>query len=100
MVKEYYSSILSGQQRGIIAAIVKSTIELAHNLNLEVVAEGVETTAAMRWLRKNGCERAQGFYLSKPMPIGKLADFLDTWGEADQHQEDTLIQKIRLTTDF
>lgn len=49
-------------------AIVGAIINLVHNLGLEVVAEGVETTAALRWLREEGCERAQGFYLSKPMP--------------------------------
>lgn len=50
------------------AAIVSATIDLAHNLGLEFVAEGVETKPALRWLRERGCERAQGFYISPPLP--------------------------------
>lgn len=50
------------------AAIVRSTLDLAHRLGLEVVAEGVESAAALDWLAAHGCERAQGFYISRPMP--------------------------------
>mgnify|MGYP001336696227 FL=1 len=50
------------------AAIVRSTLDLAHRLGLEVVAEGVESAAALDWLAAHGCERAQGFYMSRPMP--------------------------------
>jgi EAL domain-containing protein (putative c-di-GMP-specific phosphodiesterase class I) len=50
------------------AAIVRASIDLAHDLGLEVVAEGVENIACMRWLVERGCERAQGFLFSRPMP--------------------------------
>lgn len=50
------------------AAIVSAAIDLAHNLGLEFVAEGVETRPALRWLRERGCERIQGFYISQPLP--------------------------------
>jgi predicted signal transduction protein with EAL and GGDEF domain len=56
------------------AAIVGAAIDLAHNLGLAFVAEGVETRSALRWLRERGAERAQGFYISKPLPA---AEFLD-----------------------
>ncbi len=49
-------------------AIVRAAIELAHSLGMEVLAEGVENASALRWLEAHGCERAQGFYISKPMP--------------------------------
>jgi diguanylate cyclase (GGDEF)-like protein len=61
------------------AAIARTIIDLAHNLNLEVVAEGVETVAALRWLREAGCERAQGYYLSKPMPAFEFAPWVRNW---------------------
>jgi diguanylate cyclase (GGDEF)-like protein len=85
------------------AAIVRSIIELAHNLALEVVAEGVETTAALRWLREEGCERAQGFYLSKPMPAAKFEGWLREWEslaseDADRDPGDSLILRPRLIT--
>jgi len=56
-------------------AIVNTIISMGHNLNLKVVAEGVETIEQMNILNEMGCELAQGFYFSKPLPaedIGKL----------------------------
>src|SRR3954447_21055294 len=50
------------------AAIVRSTIDLAHNLGLRVVAEGVESEDAWRHLEALGCDWAQGYYLSRPLP--------------------------------
>jgi diguanylate cyclase (GGDEF)-like protein len=50
------------------AAIVRSSLELARNLDLEVVAEGVETQAVWDQLTDLGCSSAQGFFLSKPLP--------------------------------
>ena len=50
------------------AAIVRSTIDLAHNLGLRVVAEGVESEDAWRHLEALGCDFAQGYYLSRPLP--------------------------------
>ena len=50
------------------AAIVRSTIDLAHNLGLKVVAEGVESEDAWRHLEALGCDFAQGYYLSRPLP--------------------------------
>ena len=85
------------------AAIVKSVIDLAHNLGLEVVAEGVETTAALRWLREQGCERAQGFYLSKPMAAELFVNWLRSWEKLAIEDEscdptDSLILRPRLIT--
>ncbi len=60
-------------------AIVRAVIDMAHNLGLEVVAEGVETTAALRWLRNEGCQRAQGYYLSKPMPADEFVSWMRHW---------------------
>jgi diguanylate cyclase (GGDEF)-like protein len=85
------------------AAIVKSVIDLAHNLGLEVVAEGVETTAALRWLREQGCERAQGFYLSKPMAAELFVSWLRSWEKLAIEDEncdptDSLILRPRLIT--
>ncbi len=59
------------------AIIVRSTIALAHNLDLKVVAEGVEDAATLAMLRGMGCDQAQGYYLSKP----KAWDELESWLE-------------------
>jgi diguanylate cyclase (GGDEF)-like protein/PAS domain S-box-containing protein len=58
------------------AVIVRSTIELAHNLGLTVVAEGVEDQAAMDLLVEYGCDSVQGYLLGHPCPVGDLATWL------------------------
>jgi diguanylate cyclase (GGDEF)-like protein len=58
------------------AFIVRSTIDLGRNLGLQVVAEGVETAAVWDQLTKLGCDEAQGFYLSRPVPAQQLTDWL------------------------
>jgi predicted signal transduction protein with EAL and GGDEF domain len=57
-------------------AIVRSTIDLGRNLGLEVVAEGVETQEIWDQLRDLGCSTAQGYFLSRPVPPEKLAEWL------------------------
>jgi EAL domain-containing protein (putative c-di-GMP-specific phosphodiesterase class I) len=48
--------------------IVRSTIELGHNIGLKVIAEGVENAQAWGILKELGCDMAQGYYVSRPMP--------------------------------
>ena len=56
--------------------LIKSTVDLAHNLGLELVAEGVETETELAVLKLLGCDWIQGFLLSKPLPADALAEFL------------------------
>jgi diguanylate cyclase (GGDEF)-like protein len=58
------------------AAIVRSTIELGHNLGLTVVAEGVETDHELAELRRFGCDSAQGYYFARPMPAATFERWL------------------------
>jgi len=58
------------------AVIVRSTVDLGRNLGLEVVAEGVETIEHWERLRELGCNTAQGYYLSRPVPAEELCDWL------------------------
>lgn len=60
------------------ATIVYSTIQLAHNLGLTVIAEGVEKEAVLQKLKEMGCDAAQGFYLCKPLPFTELNEWLKT----------------------
>jgi EAL domain-containing protein (putative c-di-GMP-specific phosphodiesterase class I) len=55
------------------AAIVRSTIELAHNLGLQLVAEGVENQETLELLAALGCDLAQGYHLARPIPADELA---------------------------
>jgi diguanylate cyclase (GGDEF)-like protein len=63
--------------------IVRSTIDLAHNLGLKAVAEGVESQAAWDKLRDMGCDSAQGYFMSKPLPAVQFIDWVKSsvWGE-------------------
>jgi diguanylate cyclase (GGDEF)-like protein len=59
--------------------IVRSTIDLGHNMGLKVVAEGVETEEMLQQLQALGCDLAQGFHLSRPLPPAKLEAWLMDW---------------------
>jgi len=58
------------------AAIVRAVIDMAHNLGFVVVAEGVETDAQVEFLRRHGCDQAQGYRFSKPIPPDEVARML------------------------
>jgi diguanylate cyclase (GGDEF)-like protein/PAS domain S-box-containing protein len=58
------------------AAIVRGIMVMAHELDLEVVAEGIETRAQFERLRGDGCDLFQGFYFARPMPLDQLRSFL------------------------
>jgi EAL domain-containing protein (putative c-di-GMP-specific phosphodiesterase class I) len=60
------------------AAIVRSVVVMAHALGLGVVAEGVETSRAYTLLQALGCDVAQGYYLSRPLPPADLAHWVAT----------------------
>jgi len=64
-------------------SIVRSTIEMAHNLGLNVVAEGVETNETLNLLCELGCDVAQGYLFSKPLPPEMFVKWIDAspWGQ-------------------
>jgi diguanylate cyclase (GGDEF)-like protein len=60
------------------ASIVKTVIDLGHNLGLQVVAEGVEDSDTLELLASLGCDHAQGFFISRPMPVEEVT----VWAKA------------------
>jgi diguanylate cyclase (GGDEF)-like protein/PAS domain S-box-containing protein len=58
------------------AAIAKTIVAMAHNLNLRVIAEGVETEGQLSSLRAHGCDEMQGFYFSRPLPADEIEQML------------------------
>jgi diguanylate cyclase len=63
--------------------IVRSTIDLGHNLNLKVVAEGIESQAVWDLLASMGCDFGQGYHISKPMPAAEFPAWLQRWQARD-----------------
>ncbi len=59
-------------------AIVRAITVLAHDLDMQVTAEGVETQAQAQWLTEIGCDRIQGFLISAPLSVNSLKKFLST----------------------
>lgn len=69
-------AFLADLGRGRNAAIVRSTIDLAHALGLRLVAEGVEDEPSLDLLRRLGCDAAQGYHLSRPRPANEMTGWL------------------------
>lgn len=74
------------------AAIVHSTIDLAHSLGKKVIAEGVENAAVMASLAKIGCDIAQGYHIARPMPL----DELRSWMQASEWKIEAPIQETTI----
>ena len=64
--------------------IIRSIIDIAHTLNLRVVAEGIETGAQLAALQGLDCDYGQGYLFARPMPIGEFGEWLRDWDAAQQ----------------
>jgi EAL domain-containing protein (putative c-di-GMP-specific phosphodiesterase class I) len=62
------------------AQISRAIIAMAHGMKLKVVAEGVETAEQLEFLRREGCDEAQGYYFARPMPAEEFSRWFQTWG--------------------
>ena len=81
-------------------AIVRTTIELGHNLGLKVVAEGIETPEVWATLSRLGCDLAQGYFISRPMAADAVPDWVrqhrDNWQARSSAELPTNIASLRL----
>jgi len=59
--------------------IVSSTIELAHNMGLHVVAEGIENIKVWKFLQEMNCDYGQGYYMSRPIPVSDFETWHQQW---------------------
>jgi EAL domain-containing protein (putative c-di-GMP-specific phosphodiesterase class I) len=77
--RSFITDILTNGHNLLIAT---ATINLAHALNLKVVAEGIETREQMDLLKTLGCDKAQGYYFARPMPKKELTAWLKRQAKA------------------
>jgi len=75
------------------ASIVRSTVDLAHNLGMRVTAEGVETEQVWERLRALGCDYAQGYYLCRPLPGGEVLQWIERWRSRSVAHRPALVRK-------
>jgi EAL domain-containing protein (putative c-di-GMP-specific phosphodiesterase class I) len=66
--------------------MIASLIELGHNLGLKICAEGVENRAALDLLATMGCDRCQGYFISRAIPASEVADFAARWNQENGRQ--------------
>ncbi len=69
------------------AKIVRSTVDLAHNLGLTVVAEGVENAKSWKLLTGLSCDEAQGYFIARPMPANQFIHWVKHWVPPDTTHE-------------
>ena len=77
--KSFVSDMLANENDAII---VRATVDLAHNLGLKVTAEGIEDQEALAILTRMGCDLAQGYIFSKPLPRVELDHWLADWNRS------------------
>ena len=58
-------------------SIIRFIIEMAHTMDIKIIAEGAETKEQVEFLRDNGCDYIQGYYFYKPMPEKEFVKLLD-----------------------
>ena len=71
--REFIRSVQSAQEESFI---YKSIVDLAHNMGMRVVTEGVETLEQVHFIRRHGCDIAQGYYYSRPVPANEIESML------------------------
>lgn len=74
-----YGFVHGAHSDATLRAIFESSLTLARQLNIEVVAEGVEDRADWDFLRSQKCDIAQGYFIGRPMPASELPAWIETW---------------------
>ncbi len=77
------SFVMSMLEKENSLALVKSILALAKNLNMTVVAEGIEKKEEAAMLKELGCQKCQGYWFAKPMPLDELKTFIKEWKMPD-----------------
>lgn len=88
LIKLDRSFVRAGSELAESQAVVESIVNLAHRLNLQVIAEGVETRAQKETLIDLDCDQFQGYYFSRPIPEAEVAGLIAARGPARTRESD------------
>lgn len=81
------------------AAIVSATVALAHNMGLRTVAEGIEEPEQFAILREQGCDEAQGYLFSPPLPPDAFVEWLADWQRRNPHETSQPVSQVLALAD-
>ncbi|MFK8068422.1 MAG: EAL domain-containing protein [Gammaproteobacteria bacterium] len=81
------SFVMNMQDNENDTVIVKSTIDLGHNMGLRITAEGVEDQATLELLNELGCDEIQGYFISRPLPINEFTPWISAYVPAKNNLE-------------
>ena len=59
--------------------IIKAVVQMAKNLKMDMVCEGVETASQLEFLKSIGCDKIQGYYFSKPLPVDEFTEWISNF---------------------
>ena len=76
-VKIDKSFVMTAQQSRESRLVIQAIIDLAHSLDMKVIAEGIEDLATLQFLQQLGCDKAQGYFISKPLSAEQVNDWLE-----------------------
>jgi EAL domain-containing protein (putative c-di-GMP-specific phosphodiesterase class I) len=81
------SLMLRAPQSSEAKIMIDALVSLAHNLNLTVCAEGVESRESLEFLDGIGCDSAQGFYISKPIAAKDVPEMISLWYDGQRRSQ-------------
>ena len=90
-----FVDMLDGEEDDHGRAIVRTILAMAHSLNYETVAEGVENAAQFEFLANHGCTFVQGYHFSRPLPAEDVVEWIKAWNPAAKPKNKKVVQLPR-----
>jgi diguanylate cyclase (GGDEF)-like protein len=95
-VKVDKSFVMTAQQSRESRLVIQAIIELAHSLDMKVIAEGIEDYATLQFLQKQGCDKAQGFFIGRPVPADQIGQWLQQRKLAQEQQRLKALESLKI----
>ena len=90
-----FVDMLDGEEDAHGRVIVRTILAMAHSLNYETVAEGVENAAQFEFLTNHGCTSVQGYHFSRPLPAADVVEWIKAWKPQAKPKNKKVVQLTR-----